>query len=222
MVKRICFAAMTVLVMLSACGEASQQESPAEDALEQYRNMAGAELAARVSCTWNGEAREYLLDCTYVPEGESKVEVQEPEELAGLTAVVDGETLSLRYEGDCLDAGTISDEGISPAACLPRLLDALRTGWLLEENEEKWGETDCLRLTVDDAPRAAMILQTRLGTDKFEVLPGNVIELYDCLDRPQAVSGALSAGGVALLGMEQKGADLEAYFLNLIGGGRNG
>ena len=38
----------------------------------------------------------------------------------------------------------------------------------------------------------------------------------------QAVSGALSAGGVALLGMEQKGADLEAYFLNLIGGGRNG
>ena len=46
-----------------------------------------------------------------------------------------------------------------------------------------------------------MILQTRLGTDKFEVLPGNVIELYDCLDRPQAVSGALSAGGVALLGM---------------------
>lgn len=80
----------------------------------------------------------------------------------------------------------------------------------------------CLRLTVDDAPRAAMILQTRLGTDKFEVLPGNVIELFDCLDRPQAVSGALSAGGVALLGMEQKGADLEAYFLNLIGGGRNG
>ena len=78
----------------------------------------------------------------------------------------------------------------------------------------------CLHLMVDDAPRAAMILQTQLGTEKFEVLPNNVIELYDCLDRPQAVSGALSAGGVALLGMEQKGADLEAYFLNLIGGGR--
>lgn len=149
MVKRICFAAMTVLVMLSACGEAGQKQSPAEDALEQYRNMTGAELAAHVSCTWNGEAREYLLKCTYAPEGESTVEVQEPEELAGLTAVVDGETMGLRYEGDCLDAGTISNEGISPAACLPRLLDALRTGWLLEENEEKWGETDCLRLTVD-------------------------------------------------------------------------
>ena len=96
MVKRICFAAMTVLVMLSACGEAGQKESPAEDALEQYRNMTGAELAAHVSCTWNGEAREYLLKCTYAPEGESTVEVQEPEELAGVTAVVDGETMGLR------------------------------------------------------------------------------------------------------------------------------
>ena len=53
------------------------------------------------------------------------------------------------------------------------------------------------------------------------MLPGSVIELYDCLDRPQEVSGALAAGGVAILGMEQKSADLEAYFLNLIGGGRS-
>ena len=79
----------------------------------------------------------------------------------------------------------------------------------------------CLRLSVDDAPRAAMLLQTQLGADNFEVLPGSVIELYDCLDRPQEVSGALAAGGVAILGMEQKSADLEAYFLNLIGGGRS-
>ena len=78
----------------------------------------------------------------------------------------------------------------------------------------------CLRLSVDDAAKAAMLLQTRLGTDNFQVLPGNVIELYACLDRPQEVSGALAAGGAAILGMEQKSADLEAYFLNLIGGGR--
>ena len=99
----------------------------------------------------------------------------------------------------------------------------LEQGKLLEEISAQTLHDKCrtsLHLMVDDAPRAAMILQTQLGTEKFEVLPGNVIELYDCLDRPQAVSGALSAGGVALLGMEQKGADLEAYFLNLIGGGR--
>ena len=79
----------------------------------------------------------------------------------------------------------------------------------------------CLRLTVDDASKAAAILQTQLGAEKFEVLPGNVIQLYELLDEPQAVSGALARGGAAILGMEQKGADLEAYFLNLIGGGHN-
>lgn len=77
----------------------------------------------------------------------------------------------------------------------------------------------CLRLEVDDAAQAAAILQSQLGTDKFEVLPGNVIQLYDCLDDPKRASYALARNGVALLAMEQKGADLEAYFLNLIGGG---
>lgn len=34
-------------------------------------------------------------------------------------------------------------------ACLPRLMSALREGWLLEENEESWDDIPCLRLTVD-------------------------------------------------------------------------
>ena len=79
----------------------------------------------------------------------------------------------------------------------------------------------CLRLEVDDAARGAAILPTQLGTDKFEVLSGNAIQLYDCLDDPKRASYALAQNGVALLAMEQKGADLEAYFLNLIGGGRH-
>ena len=79
----------------------------------------------------------------------------------------------------------------------------------------------CLRLEVDDTAKAAAVLQSQLGTDKFEVLPGSVIQLYDCLDDPKRASYALAQNGVALLAMEQKGADLEAYFLSLIGGGRH-
>jgi len=100
----------------------------------------------------------------------------------------------------------------------------LERGELLEElSAEALHEKcrTCLRIQVDDAGKAAVVLQSRLGTDSFEVLPGNVIELYELLDRPQEVSAALASEGVALYGMEQKGSDLEAYFLNLIGGGRN-
>ena len=79
----------------------------------------------------------------------------------------------------------------------------------------------CLRLEVDDPAKAAAVLQSVLGTDRFEVLPGGIIQLYDYLDDPKQASYALTQNGVALLAMEQKGADLEAYFLNLIGGGRH-
>ena len=54
------------------------------------------------------------------------------------------------------------------------------------------------------------------------MLPGNVIRLYDCLDRPEQVTRALVEGGVSLGGVEGRGANLEDYFLSMIGGARHG
>ena len=79
----------------------------------------------------------------------------------------------------------------------------------------------CLQLTVDDAARAALALEQRLNTREYEVLPGNVLRLYEFQDRPQVVTAALMEAGVALLGAESKNADLEDYFLGLIGGVRH-
>ena len=76
----------------------------------------------------------------------------------------------------------------------------------------------CLQLTVGDASAAALALEQRLETREYEVLPGNVLRLYDFLDRPQAVAAALAEAGVAILGLESKNANLEDYFLSLIGG----
>lgn len=80
----------------------------------------------------------------------------------------------------------------------------------------------CLQLTVDDASRAALALEQRLGTRDYEVLPGAILRLYDFLDRPQIVTAALVEEGVALLAAENKNANLEDYFLGLIGGGGHG
>ena len=118
----------------------------------------------------------------------------------------------------------ISSHILSELSSVATCYGFLEKGRLLEEiSAETLHERcrTCLRLTVDDAAKAAAVLERELGTDRYEALPGNLIELYDLLDRPQAVSAALAAGGVAILGMEQKGSDLEAYFLNLIGGGHN-
>lgn len=81
---------------------------------------------------------------------------------------------------------------------------------------------DCLELKVDDAPRAAAVLERELGYRDFEVLPGGAIRLYEGLGSPEKVTAVLFAQGIALYGMEHRGANLEDYFLNLIGGARHG
>lgn len=141
---------MTLLLLLAACGGGGgNQETRTADLRDRYHDMAGCTMEAGVSCDQEGLAWKAELRCDYVPGGESVVEVLSPETVAGVKAVLSEPDWRLEYEGESLNAGTLSDEEISPAACLPRLMSALRDGWLLEENEEEWNGVPCLRLTVD-------------------------------------------------------------------------
>ena len=74
-----------------------------------------------------------------------------PELLAGVKAIISDRDWSLSYEGETLNIAPLSEEELSPAVCLPRLMDALRSGWLLEENRETWNGEACIRLLVDQS-----------------------------------------------------------------------
>ena len=145
-----CVPMMTLLLLLAACG-GEAGETQTADLRNRYHDMAGCAMEATVSCGQEDLAWEASLRCEYVPGGESTVEVLAPETIAGVRAVLTEPEWRLEYEGDSLNAGTLSSEEISPAACLPRLMSALRDGWLLEENEEDWNGVPCLRLTVDQS-----------------------------------------------------------------------
>ena len=149
-----CVPMITLLLLLAACGGGGggeEADAAAADLRNRYHDMAGCAMEAAVSCDQEGLAWEAELRCEYVPGGESTVEVLAPETIAGVRAVLTEPEWRLEYEGDSLNAGTLSSEEISPAACLPRLMSALRDGWLLEENEEDWNGVPCLRLTVDQS-----------------------------------------------------------------------
>ena len=81
---------------------------------------------------------------------------------------------------------------------------------------------DCLELRLDDTARAAALLERELGLRDFEILPNGVIRLYEAMEEPQRVTNLLVVQGIALLGVEHRGANLEDYFLNLIGGVHHG
>ena len=144
-----CVPMMTLCLLLAACGGTGGETEGAAEARMPYRNMAGCVMEAEVSCTQDGAAWEATLRCDYVPEGETTVEVLAPETIAGVKAVLSDGEVELVYEDQCLNAGNLSSQEVSPMACLPQLMSALRDGWLLEENQEDWGETPCVRLTVD-------------------------------------------------------------------------
>jgi len=139
---------IALVLLLASCG-GGDGETQTADLRDRYHDMQGCTMEAAVSCDQEGLAWEAVLRCDYVPGGESTVEVLSPETIAGVKAVFSEPEWRLEYQGDSLNAGTLSDEEISPAACLPRLMSALRDGWLLEENEEDWNEVPCLRVTVD-------------------------------------------------------------------------
>lgn len=144
---------MTLCLLLVGCagGTGAGEEADAAALRAPYANMTGCEMEAEI--VWSEGDQEWRAEvrCEYVPDGETTVEVLSPETIAGVRAVVTGEDLKLEYEDLCLGAGTLSSQQVSPMACLPRLMSALRDGWLLEENREDWNEIPCVRLTVDQS-----------------------------------------------------------------------
>ena len=142
--KWICVPMMT-LCLLAGCGG---KEETADLRLP-YQEMSGCTMTAAVTCDQEGAEWEAVLRCDYIPDGESTVEVLEPELIAGVRATFSDEDWRLEYEDTVLNAGSPETEELSPALCLPRLMSALRDGWLLEENDEAWGEIPCRRLALD-------------------------------------------------------------------------
>lgn len=146
--RKNCVPMIALCLVLAGCGEATK-ETTAADLRQLYQGEGGCTMTAAVRCDQEGRAWEGKLRCDYVPEGESTVEVLEPELIAGVKAIVSPDGFAISYEGQTLNIGALTEEELSPADCLPRLMEALRSGWLLEENKETWNETECIRLMVD-------------------------------------------------------------------------
>ena len=145
---RSCVPMIALCLLLCGCG-GQTEEMP--DIRAAYQAMSGCEMTAVVTCDQAGLEWSATLQGTYVPEGESTVEVLEPLELAGVRAVIREDGWTLEYGDLCLDAGTLTDENVSPATALARIVYALREGWLLEENDEDWDGVPCTRLALEQS-----------------------------------------------------------------------
>lgn len=97
----------------------------------------------------------------------------------------------------------------------------INDGVLVEEISANALSEKCkhyLSVNVDNAEKAATILENTLNCTRYEVLNSNIIRVYDYLDDPFVVNKALMNGGVMVSSLDKVGSNLEDYFINLIGG----
>lgn len=77
-----------------------------------------------------------------------------------------------------------------------------------------------LHIKVDNVEKAAALLENKLATTKFEVMPDETIKLFDYLNTPGKVSTSLANEGLIIEQFMPMGEDLETYFMNRIGGAK--
>ncbi len=97
----------------------------------------------------------------------------------------------------------------------------IHKGKLIEQITDKELEEKCkkfLHIKVDNSAKAAVILNTKLSTSSFNILPNNIIRLYDYVDSSEIVSKAFAREGVLVKELMPMGDSLEDYFSKVIGG----
>lgn len=114
----------------------------------------------------------------------------------------------------------ISSHILSELSALATHYGFLESGRMLEQlsAEELQAKCrDCLELTVDDAARAAVLLEQTIPSCEYEVLPEQKLRVYRPLDRPQEIAKVLVGSGITLYNLSTHSANLEDYFVSLVG-----
>lgn len=94
-------------------------------------------------------------------------------------------------------------------------------GRIIEEISEDELNEKCkqhIEIKTPSSEKAIMVLQQKLSTDNFKVMPDGTIQLYDFLDDLEKVAGALAEDKILVTGLSITGDSLEDYFLGKIGG----
>ena len=97
-------------------------------------------------------------------------------------------------------------------------------GRIIEEISEHELNERCKRhiaIKTTDPQKALIVLEEKLHTENFKVLPDGVIRLYDYLDDMEKVAAILSDAHILVTGLSVSGDTLEDYFLSKIGGTTN-
>ena len=97
-------------------------------------------------------------------------------------------------------------------------------GKIIEEISDQELNERCKRhiaIKATDPQKALLVLEEKLHTENFKLMPDGTIRLYDYLDDLEKVAAVLSDAHILVTGLSVSGDTLEDYFLSKIGGSEN-
>lgn len=100
----------------------------------------------------------------------------------------------------------------------------INEGKIIEEISDKELNERCKRhiaIKTTDAEKALLVLEDKLHTENFQLMPDGVIRLYEYLDETEKIAKVLADARVLVTGLSVSGDTLEEYFLSRIGGIRH-
>ncbi len=158
---RLSAALLPVALILSGCGGASARADfeSFSKALAEEENLS---YTARVRAEYDDSSVEFTLEYAEDTNG-ARVTVLSPEIIRGVSARVSAGETALEYDGVSLDTGELDDFGLSPMSALPRLTEAMKSGYL----DTAWTEDGELCALI--VPADGVSVQVRL--DKYTNTP---------------------------------------------------
>jgi outer membrane lipoprotein-sorting protein len=160
---------MTLLLTMALCGCVSSEEE--SDLTLQLRSdflaMEGCTGAVTLTADYGQRVYEYTAEFSGTEKEGYTIVLTSPEEVAGITALIQSGQTYLTYDDIRLETGPLDDQGLSPLDALPALVRAMQTGYIPETGSELLGDKDTLRLCCRDPDQpAGKGLETVLWFDK--------------------------------------------------------
>lgn len=115
-----------LVLCLTACGEKNQPTQIALDFRTGLMEAGGCSFTAVVTADYGDKVYPFTLECSYTGDS-ARLQVLEPESIAGIAATVSGDGAVLEFDGVELDFGKLANGFPSPVA-IPWLLGQCWTG----------------------------------------------------------------------------------------------
>lgn len=153
--RKTVFCVLMMTLLLTACtgGKGNGDLTADELALQirtEYLAAPACTGCAVVTVDYGIRVYDFTLDFVWRKEGETVLTVTEPEELAGLTAVVGAGESRLEFQGVSLGTGDLTGEGLTPLEYLPAVMAYIGEGYMAECVYEIVGERETLRILFRD------------------------------------------------------------------------